>query len=87
MSPTRGPCYDNLVRAFYSNAKLKHESTTHLVQSIISFVMGQEITILVETLSIYLSITNEGDDHHTYSYDTSLTRPNYYVGNDMDIHD
>ncbi|MFQ6643499.1 hypothetical protein Gotur_018098, partial [Gossypium turneri] len=49
--------------------------------------MGQEITISVETLSIFLSITNEGDDHHTYSYDASLTRPNDYVGNDMDIYD
>ncbi|KAG4205229.1 hypothetical protein ERO13_A04G090750v2, partial [Gossypium hirsutum] len=83
----RGPCYDNLVRAFYSNAKLKHNSTTHLVQSITSSVMGQEITISVETLSSYLFITNEGDEHHTGSYNTSLTRPNDYVGNDMDIHD
>ncbi|MBA0795888.1 hypothetical protein Gohar_006719 [Gossypium harknessii] len=49
--------------------------------------MGQYITISVETLSSYLSITNKGDEHHTGSYDTSLTRPNDYVGNDMDIHD
>ncbi|MBA0736603.1 hypothetical protein Gogos_010139 [Gossypium gossypioides] len=49
--------------------------------------MGQYITISVETLSSYLSITNEGDEHHTGSYDTSLTRPNDYVGNNMDIHD
>ncbi|MBA0680306.1 hypothetical protein Goari_012011 [Gossypium aridum] len=49
--------------------------------------MGQEITISVETLSTYFSITNEDDDHHTGSYDTSLTRLNDYVGNDMDIHD
>ncbi|MBA0560876.1 hypothetical protein Golob_017749, partial [Gossypium lobatum] len=49
--------------------------------------MGQEITILVETLSSYISITNEVDEHHIGSYDTSLTRPNDYVGNDMDIHD
>ncbi|MBA0726649.1 hypothetical protein Golax_002462, partial [Gossypium laxum] len=49
--------------------------------------MGQEITISVETLSSYLSITNEGDEHHTDSYNTSLTRPIDYVGNDMDIHD
>ncbi|MBA0679755.1 hypothetical protein Goari_011507, partial [Gossypium aridum] len=49
--------------------------------------MGQYITISVETLSSYLSITNEGDEHHTGSYDTSLTRPNDYVGNDMDFHD
>ncbi|MBA0852600.1 hypothetical protein Goshw_007390 [Gossypium schwendimanii] len=49
--------------------------------------MGQYITISVETLSSYLSITNEGDEHHTGSYDTSLTRPNDYVGNDMDIRD
>ncbi|MBA0709206.1 hypothetical protein Golax_024259 [Gossypium laxum] len=49
--------------------------------------MGQEITISVETLSTYFSITNKDDDHHTGSYDTSLTRLNDYVGNDMDIYD
>ncbi|MBA0876731.1 hypothetical protein Goshw_008902, partial [Gossypium schwendimanii] len=49
--------------------------------------MGQEITISVETLPSYLSITNEGDEHHTDSYNTFLTRPIDYVGNDMDIHD
>ncbi|MBA0826360.1 hypothetical protein Goarm_011219 [Gossypium armourianum] len=75
----RGPCYDNLVRAFYSNAKLRHDLNTHLVQSITFFVMGQEITISVETLSTYFSITNEDDDHHTGSYDTSLTRLNDYL--------
>ncbi|MFQ6626854.1 hypothetical protein Gotur_006302 [Gossypium turneri] len=83
----KGPCYDNSVRAFYSNAKLRHDLNTHLVQFITFFVMGQEITISVETLSAYFSITNEDDDHHTGSYDTSLTRLNDYVGNDMDIHD
>ncbi|TYG46046.1 hypothetical protein ES288_D11G224900v1 [Gossypium darwinii] len=83
----RGACYDNLIQAFYSNAKLKHDPNTHLVQFITSSVMGQEITISVETLSSYLSITNEGDEHHIDSYDTSLTRLNDYVGNDMDIHD
>ncbi|MBA0852636.1 hypothetical protein Goshw_007846 [Gossypium schwendimanii] len=41
----------------------------------------------VETLSTYLSINNEGDKYHTGSYDTSLSRPNDYVGNDMDIHE
>ncbi|MFQ6626364.1 hypothetical protein Gotur_006383 [Gossypium turneri] len=75
----RGPCYDNLVRAFYSNAKLRHDLNTHLVQFITFFVMGQEITISVETLSTYFSITNEDDDHHTGSYDTSLTRLNDYL--------
>ncbi|MBA0763017.1 hypothetical protein Gotri_012547 [Gossypium trilobum] len=49
--------------------------------------MGQYITISVQTLSSYLSITNEGNEHHTGSYNTSLARPNDYVGNDMDIHD
>ncbi|MFQ6651536.1 hypothetical protein Gotur_023822, partial [Gossypium turneri] len=49
--------------------------------------MGQEITILVESLSTFLSITNKGDEHHNGPYDTSLTRPNVYVGNDMDLHD
>ncbi|MBA0666474.1 hypothetical protein Goklo_002879 [Gossypium klotzschianum] len=49
--------------------------------------MGQEITISVETLSSHFSITNEGDEHHTDSYNTSLTRPIDYVGNEMDIHD
>ncbi|MBA0553998.1 hypothetical protein Golob_013133, partial [Gossypium lobatum] len=82
----RVPCYDNLLQAFCSNAKLKHDPNTHLVQFITSFVKGQEITMLVETLFTYLSINNEGDKYHTGSYDTSLSRPNDYVGNDMDIH-
>ncbi|MBA0630756.1 hypothetical protein Godav_002819 [Gossypium davidsonii] len=41
--------------------------------------MGQEITISVETLSSHFSITNEGDEHHTDSYNTSLTRPIDYL--------
>ncbi|MBA0583803.1 hypothetical protein Gorai_014647 [Gossypium raimondii] len=49
--------------------------------------MGQKITMSVETLSTYLSINNEGDKYHTGTYDTSLSRPNDYVGNDMDIHE
>ncbi|MBA0839157.1 hypothetical protein Goarm_004918, partial [Gossypium armourianum] len=49
--------------------------------------MGQEIIISVESLSTFLSITNKGDEHHNGPYDTSLTRPNVYVGNDMDLHD
>ncbi|KAK5793259.1 hypothetical protein PVK06_034399 [Gossypium arboreum] len=83
----RGLCYENLVLAFYSNTKLKHNLNTHLVQSITSSIMGKEITISVEILSSYLSITNKGDEHHTDSYDTSLTKPNDYVGYDIDIHD
>ncbi|KAH1082314.1 hypothetical protein J1N35_022075 [Gossypium stocksii] len=55
----RGPCYDNLVRTFYSNAKLKHDPNTHLVQFITSSIIGQEITISAETLTSYFSITNE----------------------------
>ncbi|KAH1047459.1 hypothetical protein J1N35_038243, partial [Gossypium stocksii] len=49
--------------------------------------MGQEITISVETLSSYLSITNKGDKHYTNSYATSLTKLNDYVGYDINIHD
>ncbi|MBA0796111.1 hypothetical protein Gohar_006909 [Gossypium harknessii] len=49
--------------------------------------MGQEIIMSVETLSTYLSINNEGDEYHIGSYNTSLSRPNDYVGNDMDIHE
>ncbi|MBA0840778.1 hypothetical protein Goarm_003328, partial [Gossypium armourianum] len=81
------PCYENIVLAFYSNTKLKHSPNTHLVQSITSSIMGQEITISVETFSSYLSITNEGDEHHINSYDTSLTKPNDYFGYNIDIHD
>ncbi|TYH49339.1 hypothetical protein ES332_D10G129000v1, partial [Gossypium tomentosum] len=83
----RSPCYENIVQAFYSNTKLKHSPNTHLVQSITSSIMGQEITISVETLSSYLFITNEGDKHHIDSYYTSLTKPNDYFGYNIDIHD
>ncbi|MBA0694536.1 hypothetical protein Goari_004819 [Gossypium aridum] len=49
--------------------------------------MGQEITISVKSLSAYLSITNKGDKHYTGPYNTSLTRSNDYVSNDMDLYD
>ncbi|MBA0568104.1 hypothetical protein Golob_005619, partial [Gossypium lobatum] len=66
------PTYLNLVRAFFSNAKLKHDESGDTVIVITSVLMGTPTRLTLEELGDYLHLPSEGSFDEKGHFDPSL---------------
>ncbi|MBA0562581.1 hypothetical protein Golob_007613, partial [Gossypium lobatum] len=66
------PTYLNLVRAFFSNAKLEHDESSNSVTSIISFLMGTPIRLTLKEFSDYIHLPSRGSSDEKGHFDPSI---------------
>ncbi|MBA0794117.1 hypothetical protein Gohar_018475 [Gossypium harknessii] len=66
------PTYLNLVRAFFSNAKLEYDESGDSVTAIISFLMGTPIRLTLEEFGDYIHLPSGGSSDEKGHFDPSL---------------
>ncbi|MFQ6669482.1 hypothetical protein Gotur_034711 [Gossypium turneri] len=66
------PTYLNLVRAFFSNAKLEHDESGDTITAITSFLMGTLIRLTLKEFGDYLHLPSGGSSNEESHFDPSL---------------
>ncbi|MFQ6657061.1 hypothetical protein Gotur_026886 [Gossypium turneri] len=66
------PIYLNLVRSFFSNAKLEHDESGDIVTAITSFLMGNFIRLTLEKFGDYLHLPSNSSSDEKGHFDPSL---------------
>ncbi|MBA0561195.1 hypothetical protein Golob_018044 [Gossypium lobatum] len=66
------PAYLNLVRAFFSNAKLECDKSGDTVTAVTSFLMGTPIHLTLEEFGDCLHLTSGGSSNEKGYFDLSF---------------
>lgn len=80
------PTYLNLVRAFYSNAKLEHDESGDTIIVITSFLMGTSIRLTIEEFGDYLHLLPKGSSYEKGHYNPTLFIP-FELTSELNLHD
>lgn len=68
----KSPLFFNLVRAFFSNAKLEHDESEETVIAITSFFMGTPFHLTVKDFGNLLPLPSGGLANEKATYDPTL---------------
>ncbi|MBA0553929.1 hypothetical protein Golob_013068 [Gossypium lobatum] len=66
------PTYLNLVRDFFSNAKLEHDESSDTVTTITYFLMSTPIRLTLKEFGEYLHLPSKGSSDEKGHFDPSL---------------
>ncbi|MBA0556276.1 hypothetical protein Golob_026391 [Gossypium lobatum] len=80
------PSYLNLVRAFFSNAKLEHDESSDTITAITLFLLGTLIRLTLKEFGDYLHLHSRGSSDENWHFDPFLFIQSR-LASELNLHD